>query len=210
VSQSVAATMLAFTLTSLIIEITPGPNMAYLVALSLANGWRVGLAAVAGVAFGLATIGVAAAFGLAAIINESKTFYEILRWLGVGYLLWLAIDMWRSETEISAIATDGHYARLRSAFSRGLVTNLLNPKAAIFYIVVVPTFVRPGEDALRQTVELTAIYVAVATLVHSALALTAGAQHERIARPDRRRKVRRSLALALVAIAVWVAISTAR
>jgi threonine/homoserine/homoserine lactone efflux protein len=200
----------AFALTSLVIEITPGPNMAYLAALSLSSGMRVGLAAVAGIALGLAVYGLAAAFGLAALIDSSPLLYEALRWAGVAYLLWLAWDGWRSETASSTAATVGAVSPA-IAFRRGLVTNLLNPKAAIFYIAILPDFVRVDLDAVRaQTLALSAIYVAVATAVHLVIVLLAGTLQHRIDTPDKRRIVRRALALLLVGIAAWFAVSTRR
>src|SRR6478672_11659953 len=96
------ASLLAFALTCTIIEITPGPNMAWLAALSLSRGWRVGLAAVAGVALGLSAYGIAAALGVAAVIENSAFLYEILRWGGVAYLLWLAWDAWSTADESAA------------------------------------------------------------------------------------------------------------
>ena len=99
--------LLAFALTALIIEITPGPNMTYLAALSLSNGARTGFAAVAGIALGLLTYGVIAAFGLAAVIDNSPLLYGLLRWGGVIYLLWLAWESWTEEWQSTA-ATSGH------------------------------------------------------------------------------------------------------
>jgi threonine/homoserine/homoserine lactone efflux protein len=72
--------LLVFALTALVIEITPGPNMTYLAALSLTSGRRTGFAAVAGIALGLATYGIVAALGLAAVIDNSPLLYGILRW----------------------------------------------------------------------------------------------------------------------------------
>ncbi len=82
--------LLAFALTALVIEITPGPNMTYLAALSLSSGARAGFAAVAGIALGLMIYGIVAAFGLTAIIDETPFLYSLMRWGGVLYLLWLA------------------------------------------------------------------------------------------------------------------------
>src|SRR3954451_2344256 len=96
-----APSLLAFAATCVIIEITPGPNMAWLAALSLSRGWRIGLAAVAGVALGLVVYGIAAALGLAAIIENSPVLYEALRWGGVLYLLWLAWEAWATAEDIT-------------------------------------------------------------------------------------------------------------
>ena len=112
--------------------------------------------------------------------------------------------------ETSATATDDRI-RPAVAFRRGLVTNLLNPKAAVFYIAILPDFVRINLGAVRmQTLVLSAIYVGVATIVHLSIVLLAGALQHRIDTADKRRTVRRILALLLVGIAVWFAVSTQR
>jgi threonine/homoserine/homoserine lactone efflux protein len=133
-------TLLAFAITCLVIELTPGPNMAYLAVLSAREGRRAGFAATLGVALGLLIVGLAAALGLTAAITSSRLLYEGLRWAGVIYLLWLAWEGWRAENETSPgkAVVDPADSKF---FLRGLITNLLNPKAGIFYIAVLPTFV---------------------------------------------------------------------
>jgi threonine/homoserine/homoserine lactone efflux protein len=201
--------LLAFALTALIIEITPGPNMTYLAALSLSSGMRSGFSAVAGIAIGLATYGIVAALGLAAVIDSSPLLYGILRWSGVAYLLWLAWEAWSSERETSADAADDSDDEPWIAFRRGLITNLLNPKAAVFYIAVLPEFIRPGAGSvMSQTLALSAIYVTIATAIHAGIVALAGSLQSVVAASSSRRMVRRLLALALVGIAIWFALST--
>ena len=201
--------LLAFALISLIIEITPGPNMTYLAALSLSSGMRAGFAAVAGIASGLAVYGIVAALGLAAVIDNSPLLYGILRWGGVAFLLWLAWEAWSSERETSPDATGGIDTEPWVAFRRGLITNLLNPKAAVFYVAVLPEFTRPDADSLMwQTLALSAIYVAIATVIHAGIVTLAGSLQPMIAASGSLRLVRRLLALALVAIAIWFALAT--
>jgi threonine/homoserine/homoserine lactone efflux protein len=205
-----STSLLAFVLTCFIIEITPGPNMAYLAALSLSQGTRAGLAAVAGIALGLAIYGVAASLGLSAIIDNSAFLYETLRWGGVAYLLWLAWEAWAAEHEISPETVDGRINPW-TAFRRGLITNLLNPKAAVFYVAVLPDFIQIGKSAVTtQTLTLSAIYVSIATAIHLAIVLLASRLQRLIATPEQRRTVRRVLAVLLAAIAVWFAFSTSR
>jgi threonine/homoserine/homoserine lactone efflux protein len=207
----VPPSLLAFALTCAIIEITPGPNMAYLAALSLSRGWRTGLAAVAGVALGLSAYGIAAALGVAAIIESSTLLYQALRWGGVVYLLWLAWDAWSSVDDITTNETSGQDHERASAFRRGLITNLLNPKAAVFYVAVLPEFLDPGAGRIAtQTLTLSAIYVAIATLIHAGIVLSASRLRTIIVKPAQVRLIRRALALALVVIAAWLAWSTAR
>lgn len=206
-----ASSLGAFALTALAIEVTPGPNMGYLAVLSLSRGWQVGVAAVIGVGLGHAVYGLAAAFGVAALIDASPLLYEILRWAGVAYMAWLAFEAWGSEAGTSPDIADHADPRLvRRAFRHGLITNLLNPKAAIFFVAVVPTFVQPGRSVVEQTLILSAIFVAVATAVHTAIVLLAGRLQGFANEPSRRRPVRQALAVVLLGIAAWLAWSTAR
>lgn len=202
-------TALAFAFTSLVIELTPGPNMAYLAILSATAGRRAGLTATAGVALGLLIVGIGAALGLTALIASSPILYQTLRWAGALYLLWLAWEGWRGETDVSPSNAEAPVDRARF-FARGLVTNLLNPKAGMFYVAVLPTFVDDGKPLVAQTVTLSLIYVTVATVIHGAIVLLADAARPWLENERRSTIMRRALALLLVAIAVWLLVTTRR
>lgn len=197
----------SFIVTCLIIESTPGPNMGYLAILSAADGRRRGYAAVAGIALGLLMVGIAAALGLAAVISNSPAAYQALRWGGVLYMLWLAWDSWRGGAEIAPEKTDG-WPQSAKYFRRGLITNLLNPKAAAFYIAILPGFVDTSAHVTAQTVTLTVIYVSIATAIHALIVTLAGTARAFLEDPARNLVVRRILALALAGIALWFAWST--
>lgn len=197
--------LIAFAFASFLIELTPGPNMSYLAIVTLREGKRAGAATVAGVALGLAIIGTAAALGFSALIAANPHIYEGLRWAGILFLFYLAYDAWRDPApeEDNLDRPDGAH------FMRGLLTNILNPKAAAFYVTILPNFIDAERDIPAQTVILTVIYVVVATLVHALIVALAyrlrpfiDGQYERI--------VRRSLAILLACVALWFAFSTAR
>ncbi|MCE1251715.1 MAG: LysE family translocator, partial [Comamonadaceae bacterium] len=195
-----------FLLAALLIELVPGPNMSYLALVAASTGRRAGLATVAGVALGLAVVGLVAALGVAELIQASAWAYEGLRWLGVAFLLYLAASGWRGAgagTEQTAI-DGGQY------FRRGLVTNLLNPKAGVFYVSVLPTFIAPEQPAMAQAVALTLLYVAVATLIHLLIVALAGALQPLLRHPRRERTARRALSALLALVALWFAWQTAR
>jgi threonine/homoserine/homoserine lactone efflux protein len=207
-NEALLSSLWAFALASLIIELIPGPNQTYLAALTLNHGTRAGFAAVAGIALGLAIYGLAAALGVAALINESPLLYQMLRWAGVCYFLWLAWDSWHDEPDGEPAVRD---ERMRGSFQRGLITNLLNPKAAIFYVSVLPGFIVPGAASIfTQTALLSAVFVSVATFTHIAVVLLAGRLHRFLSDPRFRVPVRRGLALALVGVAIWFLLATAR
>ena len=199
--------LISFVMTCLVIELTPGPNMGYLAVLSATSGRRAGLAVVAGVALGLLVVGIAAALGLAAVIAASPALYQMLRWAGIAYFLWLAWDAWRDvEMEIPDLsdvrAEDTRY------FVRGFVTNVLNPKAMVFYVAVLPSFVHPTGAIAAQTLGLSLLFVAIATALHTGIVMLA-ATTQRFLRNDMRRIfLTRALAVMLVGIAAWFALST--
>ena len=201
-------TLLPFILTSFAMELTPGPNMGYLAVLSLDRGRKAGLAAVAGVALGLLILGLAAGFGLGTIISETRWLYEALRWGGVAYLVWLAWDCYRESRQPLDVSDTER--NLSGYFGRGLLTNLLNPKAAVFYIAVMPNFVVVDQPTAPQALILTLTYVAVATIVHLGIVLLASTLQPLLASDRTRRVAGIVFALLLVFIAIWLAITTHR
>jgi threonine/homoserine/homoserine lactone efflux protein len=203
-------TVVAFATTCLVIELTPGPNMGYLAFLTATQGRRAGTAAALGVGLGLLTVGLAAALGLAAIISNSYILYELLRWGGVAYLLWLSWEAWQTAVETSPGKADPADDQQAKHFTRGLVTNLLNPKAGLFYIAILPTFVDPTMKVFAQTVHLSVIYVAIATMVHMSIVLLTGTARPFLEGQHNSRIVRRVMAFVLAGIAFWFGVATSR
>ncbi len=190
-----------FMIAATLAEITPGPNMGYLVALALAQGKRAGLAAVAGVALGLTILGIAAAFGFGLLTSQFPWAGEALRWCGVAYLLWLAGDTWRGTA-------DGADGEIAPSFRRGLIVNLLNPKAALFYVTVLPLFIGPSGPAITPLLWLTGIYVVIATTVHATLVVGASGLRGVLMNERRIRLFQRGSAVLLGLVALWFAWET--
>lgn len=201
IAENSASLLFPFVITCLIIELTPGPNMGYLAIISATVGQRAGLATTLGIALGLMIIGIAAALGLAALISNSPLLYQILRWAGVCYLLWLAWEGWRGENDNSPAninnADPGKY------FIRGLVTNLLNPKAGLFYVAVLPGFVDPSQPVTSQLIILSVLYVVIASAIHFTIVLLASTARKLLDDPEKNKLVRRILSLSLAGIALW-------
>lgn len=205
-AAAASSSLLSFAFTSVVIELTPGPNMTYLALVSAQDGRRAGFATVVGVTLGLAVVGIIAAFGVAELVQSSRLLYEGLRWAGVLFLFYLAWEGWTSGAEVAAGEAQSH----SRYFKRGLVTNLLNPKAAVFYVAVLPTFIDASRPVLPQTVSLTIIYVLVATLIHASIVMLAGTLEPFLNDPRREKAARRVLSALLACVAVWFGWSTAR
>lgn len=195
-----------FLTTCIIIELTPGPNMTYLTILSLTEGKKSALSAVIGTSIGLLLIGLISALGLGVIILETPELYQLIRWAGTIYLLWLAWDGWHSEQETSPHNTS--ILKIKT-FKRGLIVNILNPKAALFYIAILPRFTSPEKDITVQAITLTLSYVFIATVIHILLVLLASRAKNLFDTPKLNKIIRRVLSLALVIVAIWFAWSTA-
>ena len=193
-------------ITSLLIELTPGPNMGWLALLSASRGRLIGLSAVAGIALGLSIAAVAAALGLSLLIATTPWLFQMLRIAGSLYLLYLAWEAWNDgagEDGNGLDATASHY------FIQGLISNSLNPKAYLVYAAILPQFMT-ADAKLPEIVLYSAIYVAVATGVHAGIALLAGGANRLFQDKTRARILSRIAALLLVAIAVWFFLTTSR
>ncbi|WP_240481462.1 LysE family translocator [Novosphingobium fuchskuhlense] len=179
----------------LLIELTPGPNMAWLAGLAATEGKRSGLSAVAGVALGLLANGVLAALGLATLLTAMPALLHGLRIAGAAMMVWLAIEAWRgAEKAPPPTAT-------RRAFATGALLNLLNPKAYLFFVVVAPEFMGGRTLGLSEALTLAVISTGIATIIHLAIVL-AGSQAQAWLADDRRtRWVRRGFAVVMLGVA---------
>ena len=196
-----------FLLTTLLIELTPGPNMAWLALTSASHGKRSGFAAVAGIALGLALLAAASAVGLAELATRSPFVFGLLRYAGVAYLLWLAWQAWTGEDELSPDIANQN--ALAAWFRHGLLLNLLNPKAAVFFITVLPAYISSAAPVAPQTVLLSASYVVIATAIHLVIVAFSGQAHGWVSVGNRSHIIRRVFAGLLAAIAFWFLVNTA-
>lgn len=202
------ATLAPFIFACLVMELTPGPNMAYLTLLSAQRGRAAGYAATAGVLVGLLTIGLLGLIGTSTLVSGNPVIYETVRWAGILYLLWLAYDTLQ-ETQTSAPPPPKE-TLLRESFKRGFITNLLNPKAFAFYATVLPAFAATQGLYLTTGLVLTLIYVSIATAIHLGLVTAAGSISSVLNVEGRRVWLGRIFAGLLVLVAIWLVFKTAR
>lgn len=201
--------MFEFALAVLILELTPGPNMAYLATVAVSQGRRAGLKVTAGVAVGLSVHAMASAVGLGILVHQQPVLYEILRWTGVLFLIWLAVEGWMQARENSPGKVPSDEGG--GLFWRGLWTNVFNPKSILFFVTVVPRFAATAELAQSARFALLGlVYVVIATAIHSAIVLLASTLQPWLTTGRRSTVVRRILAVALLVVALWLAWDTAR
>ncbi len=143
-----------FIVSGLLLNIMPGPDSLLIMARSATQGWRAGVAASLGIGAGTMVHVLAAAVGLSAIISTSATAFAVVKWVGAAYIVWCGIQMLRARLNPTADAggrPDGSDPRsaplgakpasLRKIFAQGFLTNVLNPKVALFFLAFVPQFI---------------------------------------------------------------------
>ena len=165
---------MAFLIASVILAVTPGPGVLYIVTRSLTQGRRFGLASVAGVALGNLGNAVGASIGLAAVFAVSALSFTIVKYLGALYLVYLGLRAIRAPRPDREVATL-EPASLRRIFRDGFIVALLNPKTAIFFAAFLPQFMNAGSPAIVQSLMLGSVFVAIAAVTDTGYALAAGA-----------------------------------
>jgi threonine/homoserine/homoserine lactone efflux protein len=166
---------IAFALVALGMALTPGPNMIYLISRSISQGPRAGLISLGGVAVGFLFYMLCAALGITALLMAVPLAYEALKFAGAAYLLWMAWQAvrpgGRSPFQVRELTPDSP----RRLFLMGLMTNLLNPKAAVLYLSLLPQFIDPARgDVLTQSIVLGLTQIAISLTVNGLASLSAG------------------------------------
>ena len=155
--------------------LTPGPNMIYLVSRSIGQGWRAGMVSLAGTLVGFLVYMTMANVGLAAVFLVVPWLYTVVKLAGAAYLIYLAWKTLRPGGLSLFEARDLPRDSRAKLFRMGLVTNLLNPKAAIMYLALIPQFVQPtAGNVLLQGFILGGVQITVSMLVNAAIVLAAG------------------------------------
>lgn len=169
-------TWIAFAAVALGLVLTPGPNMIYLISRSLSQGWRAGAVSLVGTVAGFIFYVVSAALGLTAIAFAVPFLYEAIKYAGAAYLLWLAFDAVRPGGSSPFVTRRIPPAGGRKLFMMGFVTNLLNPKVALFYLALLPQFVDAARGAvLTQHLMLGATQIVISAIMNFTFILMAGA-----------------------------------
>ncbi|WP_243439754.1 LysE family translocator [Fundidesulfovibrio soli] len=156
-------TFLTFVGLVFVLVITPGPDMLYIVTTSMASGARSGLACVLGVAVGAYVHAVCVAFGLSAVLAASQTAYDVVRWGGAAYLVWIGL---KTMFGPSVLELTGNCAQrtFAQSFRRGVLTNVMNPKAFLFCVTFYPQFANPAAGPVWSQVLLMGVVTSLMLL----------------------------------------------
>lgn len=170
------ATLLTFVIAAFALAATPGPDMLLVMTRSVAQGRIAGLVTLAGICAGCYFHAVIAGLSLSGVLLMAPVMFEIIRWAGAAYLLYLAVQAFRGAGGFQPPAKDGAPALpLGKLFRQGLLTNILNPKVALFFLALFPQFMRPDPDtAVVQALILASVLNVAGFIVNGAIILVAG------------------------------------
>ncbi|MFE5815396.1 LysE family translocator [Streptomyces sp. NPDC056479] len=199
---------LAFLLTTLVVVATPGTGVVYTLAAALSQGRRASVVAAFGCTVGIVPHMVATVTGVAALLHASATAFQILKYAGVAYLLYMA---WATLKDKEAIAVDEGAAPVSPGrvIVRGVLINILNPKLTMFFFAFLPQFVDPtASDALPRMLALSGVFMLATFVVFAAYGVLAASVRSHVtSRPRVMTWLRRTFAGSFVALGAKLAVT---
>jgi threonine/homoserine/homoserine lactone efflux protein len=190
--------ILAWCVVAVLLTLTPGADTALVLRTAVRSGPAAAVRCTLGICTGTMTWATMSAVGVSALVAASSVAFDVLRYGGAAYLLWLGLCALRARP---ARVLDGVPGR---AFRDGLVTNLLNPKIGVFYATLLPTFIRPGQSVLGMSLLLAGIHAVMGLLWLTAVALAAARAAEVLRRETWRRRMERLTGVVLLGFGVKV------
>ena len=183
-------TLALFAAAALALCATPGPDMLLIASRSVSQGKASGFATLAGIQVGTYFLALAAALGLAQLFLFVPVAYDIVRYAGAAYLLYLAWQQFRSSGAVPAPAAGTSRHSIGTVFRQGLVTNLLNPKMALFVLALFPQFLDPAAGSVAlQVMVLATVLNLIGILVNGAVILMASGLGQAFSRRTRFRRL---------------------
>ena len=200
--------LLAFAIAAVVLAITPGPGIAYVIARTVAGGRNEGLASCLGTGIGGMVHVLAAALGISLFIAQSALAFSIVKYVGAAYLIYLAIRMLLAKTdgpETSTVSPQG----TRRAFSEGVMVETLNVKTALFFLAFLPQFVTQSEPLIPQLVLLGSICVTLNTAVDVVAVFVAERLlQSTVARATRSRLLTRVSGVTMLGLGAYLALAS--
>lgn len=204
--------VIAFAVVAGMMTLVPGIDTALVLRTAITQGRRQAFAAAAGISTGVLVWGIAAALGVSALLSASRLAFDVLRWAGAAYVVWLGITLIVGSIRGRGVEVSDEPAPPESAwtgFRRGLLTNLLNPKIGVFYIALLPQFLPEGVPAGFAGATLALVHVAEGMLWFTALILAAHAFRAWLQRRAVQKWIDRITGGVLIGFGIKVALSRA-
>jgi threonine/homoserine/homoserine lactone efflux protein len=187
---------------TVILILTPGPVVTLVISTGATRGVRAGLITVAGTSSGNALLLLAIALGLSWVLSHAVYLFELLRWAGAAYLIWLGIQAWRHAGQVQAVSPAQHVH-----FLRGFLVALSNPKTIVFFTAFLPQFIDPTLPAAPQLAVMCVVSVLLAVVSDSCWAIAAGLGRAWFMKPARAKLLGRASGLTLMGGGLWLSLA---
>ncbi|HEU5018242.1 MAG TPA: LysE family translocator [Pseudolabrys sp.] len=196
----------AFLLIAVLLYLTPGPIVTLVIATGARQGTRAALLTVAGAGVGNAALLACIAFGLTWILQASSEVFDVLRWIGAAYLMWLGVQAWRHAGNVEKATAPS--ARVHAW--RGFIVAITNPKTIAFFTAFLPQFLDPALPVQRQLFVMCVCSIMLGMALDSCWAVTAGFGRAFLMKPHYNKLLGRISALVLIGGGVWLSLVRAR
>ncbi len=196
--------LVAFVGVAAVLTILPGADMALVMRNVLALGRPKTMLTIAGIACGCVIHATASALGMSAVLATSATAFTVMKTAGAAYLVWIGVQSFRTRDAVGP-SDRSRGSRATAPFAQGFLTNVLNPKVAIFYLTFLPQFIAPGEPVLRRSLFLAGIHIAMGVAWLSAYAWFIERLGTVLARPNVKAWLERATGGLLIALGVRLA-----
>jgi homoserine/homoserine lactone efflux protein len=193
----------AFILITIVLIITPGPIVTLVIATGATQGMRAALTTVGGTTLGNAILLTVIAFGLSWVLTHALVLFEMLRWAGAAYLIWLGVQAWRHAGKNDAASPPSG----RVNFTRGVLVALSNPKTIVFFTAFLPQFIDPHLPAGPQLAAMCIVSVLLAATTDSAWAVAAGLGRGWFMKPARAKLLGRFSGSVLIGGGIWLSLA---
>lgn len=199
---------LEFLLTSTVVVLLPGTGVIYMIAIGLGRGWRASIFAAIGCTIGILPAALAGVLGLSAVLHTSAIAFQVIKYLGIAYLFFMAWNMLRDGSTPSVTADQKPVSMFRTALN-GTMLNILNPKLSFFFMAFLPQFLTHGTKShTREMLILAAIFMALTMIIFIAYGICASlARHYVISRPRVMLWFRRTFAATFTFLGMRLALS---
>lgn len=198
-----------FALTGLILNLTPGNDMIYVMARSSGQGVKAGIVSSLGIMAGCLVHIIAAVVGISALIAQSAIAFDIIKYIGAAYLIYLGVKTLLKKKNVVELETALPHLSYRKIFWQGVITNMLNPKVALFFLAFLPQFIDPFKNTALQILFLGVWFNIVGTLVNILVAILFGKIGAFLLRsPGFLKWQERMIGLVLIALGIKVALTS--